>query len=134
MKVPKSRSLRIPRRSIRSRIPRRSRRLHKKENNNVPIKIQLDGKDYKGKGNWVSSSSNNVYISYSGPKNTGRVYGPPKHYKNVHFDDEGREASLTWSGDWYDEDNQASKFSKKDFKIQFGKDKDYMDFKDLFHG
>lgn len=100
---------------------------------NIPVNIHLEGTNYKGHGNWVSSSMNSIYISYQGSKNSGRVYAPPKNYKDVEFYDKDNKVSLTWSGDWYDEDKKKYIFRNKKFTIKFPKDKDYINFKDLFH-
>ena len=101
---------------------------------NIPVKIHLEGTNYNGRGNWISSSPNNIYISYHGSKNSGRVYAPPEDYKHVTFNDKNNKVSLTWSGDWFDEDKQKEIFRNKKFTIEFLKDKDYINFKDLFQG
>ena len=134
----------ITRRKIRSGRKRLSNRLlsrmnrtrRKKPRNNFKtskIDINFDGDKFEGRGNWISASSSQVYISYHGPKNSGRVYAPPKNYKDVEFYDKDNKVSLTWSGDWYDEDKKKYIFRNKKFTIKFPKDKDYINFKDLFY-
>ena len=97
------------------------------------LTINLNGKEYTGRGNRINTSSGNVYISYAGHNDSGRVYGIPSSYKKVKFDDKAQKVKLTWSGQWYDENKMKSKNTKKNFNIQFGKNKDYINFKELFN-
>lgn len=97
------------------------------------IDINFDGDKFKGRGNWVSASSSQVYISYHGPKSSGRVYAAPQHYKKVNFDDKNNKFSGVWRGQWWDEDKQQEKLMNKKFQIQFGKKNDFEKMKKIFN-
>ena len=128
----KSRKVKTRKRSL------KGGRKKRKSNNKIKVsgsglKINVNGKNYTGRGNWIDASSGNVYISFAGPNDSGRVYGMPSYYKKVKFDDKALKVKLTWSGQWWDEKKMKSKYEKKNFNIQFGKNKDYINFKELFN-
>jgi len=114
----------------------RVKRMSRKKNNDLmtrKIKLNFDGKKFNGRGNWVSASSNQVYVSYKGPKNSGRIYARPQDYKGVKFDDENNKFSGVWRGEWWDEGKQTEKMMNKKFQIQFGNNKEYETLKNLFN-
>jgi len=126
----KSRKVKTRKRSL------KGGRTKRKSNNKIKVsglKINLNGKNYTGRGNWIMTSPGNVYISFAGPNYSGRVYGMPSYYKKVKFDDKALKVKLTWSGQWWDEKKMKSKYAKKNFNIQFGKNKYYINFKKLFN-
>ena len=133
----------ITRRKIRKRISNklsrnleknyRTRRRKSKDNfKTSKIKLKFDGDKFNGHGNWVSASSSQLYISYRGPKSSGRIYAPPRHYKKVNFDDKNNKFSGVWRGKWWDEDKKTEKMMDKHFQIQFGKKNEYEKLKNFF--
>ena len=114
----------------------RVKRMSRKKNNDLmtrKIKLNFDGKKFNGRGNWVSASSNQVYVSYKGPKNSGRIYARPQDYKRVNFDDKNNKFSGVWRGEWWDEKKQTEKMMNKHFQIQFGNNKEYETLKNIFN-